>query len=314
MKKRRPAPTPKHEDSGPLPPTLTVRVRALQPLSHSKARALIESGGVTVDGEVVTDPVARPAEDAVVACGAPQGARRPRALRGPGFRVLHIDRDLVVVDKDPGVIVVPRENPDEDDPPLVSRVGATLQLAGHRVRDLWVVHRIDRATSGLVLFARREEGAEALLAEFHERRTGREYLAWTQGVPRKPEGRLTHRLLEDRETHAVTVTDDPNEGREAILDYRVEAHRGPVARLAVSLVTGRRNQIRAQLAAIGHPLLGDHWYGSRHARIGRAALHAHRLSFPHPHTRDALRFEAPIPADLQRLERELLGDKAQPRQ
>ncbi|HHN74094.1 MAG TPA: RluA family pseudouridine synthase [Acidobacteria bacterium] len=291
--------------------TLTALVRGWAGLSNRKARELIEAGGVRVGGKACTDPVRRPRPGTLVEIDdeAPTSPRRRRAITGPGFRVVHQDRSLLVVDKDPGVVVVPTGKDDPDDLPLVARVAAALELAGHRGDPLWVIHRIDRATSGLVLMARNEKAAESLRSQFHRREPRREYLAWVAGHPDPPFARLVSRLVEDPHTHRVEVTTSPNEGREAVMDYAVQAisdgSDGPVARVLVHLVTGRRNQIRALLAHFGWPLLGDGWYGGPKQAITRTALHAWRLEFAHPEKGEKMLVTAPLPDDLARLGRRL---------
>jgi 23S rRNA pseudouridine1911/1915/1917 synthase len=299
--------------------TLTVIVRALLGTSHRRARAAIEAGRVLVDDELAEDPVFRPAQGARVRV-EDEPRRRTRSsprLQGPGFRVVHEDDDLVAVDKSAGVLVVPTsEASEEEDPPLVARVAASLSLAGRRGgRSLWVVHRIDRDTSGLVLFARSETAYRRLRDDFRKRRPLREYLAWTEGVPERERGRLRHAIAETRRPgwRRMELVDSRSpRAREAILYYVVEAaSRQPArARLRVRLVTGRRNQIRVQLAAEGWPIAGDRFYGASTAEPGRAALHAARLALRHPRSGAPLELEAPLPEELRALDAALFGGTA----
>ncbi|MDH3284992.1 MAG: RluA family pseudouridine synthase [Acidobacteriota bacterium] len=293
--------------------TLTVLVRRALELSHAKARALVEAGAVSVDGAPETGAACRPAAGSVVEIVARPGPPPPRSrasLEGPGFRVVHLDRDLLVVDKAPGVVTIPtsvrREDP--DDPSLVALVGATLAEAGHRVRRLFVVHRIDRETSGLVAFARHERGANALRRQFRQRSPLREYLAWTEGVPEPASGTLIHELGVEEDSPKVRVAVVGEDGRTAELAYEVEAFRARrAARVRVRLVTGRRNQIRVQLAASGWPIVGDRYYGAKMVGSGRAALHACRLEFVHPGSGKQVAFVSHPAADLVRLDARLLG-------
>lgn len=297
--------------------TLTALVKRERELSNRQARELIERGGVQVEGVVVRDPVLRPPEGAVVSLGE-AGARRARQISGPGFRSVHIDQAMLAIDKDSGLVVIPTGRDEDGDQPLVARVASALRIAGHRADPLWVVHRIDRATSGLVLIARSEAASRSLEAQFKKRSPRREYLAWTEGIPQERQGLLTHRLHENPYTHRVELNRSKTEGKEAILEYEVEAETeapAPLrARVRVRLVTGRRNQIRVQFAGIGCPLIGDRWYandGRQLEDVGleRAALHAWRLGFRHP-TRDTpLTLEAPLPEDLSALDRRLFGDQ-----
>ncbi len=296
--------------------TLTALVKRAAGLSNRQARELIERGGVAVDGERVQDPVRRPEGRSTVTLSKPSERRR-RLINGPGFRGVYLDRALLAVDKHPGLVVIPTSRRDDDeDQPLVARVAAALRLAGHRADPLWVVHRIDRATSGLVLFARSEAAFRSLEGQFKARTPQREYLAWTAGIPEPHKGRLVHHLVEDAHTHRVEAVRDKRDlrGKEAILDYEVEAIATgtiPAARLRVRLITGRRNQIRAQFAACGWPLLGDRWYHEassvRSTLMERAALHATRLTLLHPIKEHLLKLEAKSPADLLALDQRLFS-------
>ena len=294
--------------------TLTVRLREALGLSHRQARELVLSGRVQAGGEPIRDPAWRPAEGAEIAVLDPAAGRGHATIVGPGFRVVHLDRDLVAIDKEPGVVVVPTSDPSPDDLPLVARVVAALKLAGHRVDGLHVVHRIDRETSGLVLFARHDRAWTRLRRSFRERRPEREYLAVTEGIPRPKHGELVHWLAEEPGSHRIRAVDDPVAGAvEARSCYRVEATRRhpPRAFLRVRLVTGRRNQIRAQCAAAGWPIVGDRWFGAHDPGPGRSALHAARLALP-PEALGrprSLVLEAPLPDDLARLCRRWFGDQ-----
>ncbi|MBP7570567.1 MAG: RluA family pseudouridine synthase [Acidobacteria bacterium] len=295
--------------------TLASLVREQLGLSHREAKELVESGRVVIDGQPVLDAVKRPRAGVtieVLARAATRPAPPPPRLSGPGFRTLHLDAVLLVVDKDSGVVTIPTPDSPEDTS-LVARVLGALAVAGHRGRNLWVVHRIDRETSGLVVFARTDAAARSMRAQFRARKPLREYIAWTQGLPDPPAGTLTHMLREDEQSRRVSVVRGGRDAREAILQYEVEASRGepsPRARVRVTLVTGRRNQIRVQFAGSGWPLLGDRFYGARDRGPGRTALHAARLEFLHPQTRQPLAFVSPLPEDLRELDRALFGRRA----
>jgi 23S rRNA pseudouridine1911/1915/1917 synthase len=159
--------------------------------------------------------------------------------------------------------------------------GGAPEAARRGAPRLFIVHRLDRETSGLLVFAKSAAAKHALQAQFAARAVERRYVAVVEGAVRDTEGTLRSRL---RETRAFRVRPARGSagGREAITDYRVIG-RGPATTLlALSLVTGRRGQIRAQLAALGHPIAGDRSYGARSDPLGRLCLHAARLAFTHP--------------------------------
>lgn len=293
------------------PRTLAVIVREALGVGHRRAKELVATGRVVVDGVAEVRAGARPAAGARIEVRErpstdPQVAR---AVHGPGFRVVHLDDAFVAVDKDPGVLVIPTSAPDPTDPPLVARVMAALRLAGHRARELWVVHRIDRETSGLVLFARTPAAYEALRQQFRARSPEREYVAFTEGVPIPASGELRGWLSEETRA-ARRVRSVPEHVRGALLAllrYDVEATRAtpPRARVRVRLVTGRRNQIRVQFSSKGCPLLGDRFYGATDPGPGRTALHAARLAFAHPIDGSRIELVAALPRDLATLDRTL---------
>jgi 23S rRNA pseudouridine1911/1915/1917 synthase len=156
-----------------------------------------------------------------------------------------------------------------------------------------------------VLFARTAAAAAVLKDQFARRQARREYLAVCEGIPRAHSGRLESLLVEDPKSLKVSETKDRKRGRRAACSYRIEERLTSAALLRVTLETGRRNQIRVQLAAIDHPLIGDRTYGTQSPLISRVALHAARLGFAHPHTGRAVSLESPLPADMTRLLRRL---------
>jgi 23S rRNA pseudouridine1911/1915/1917 synthase len=160
---------------------------------------------------------------------------------------------------------------------------------------VFVVHRLDRRASGLLVFATSAAAKRALQTQFAAHTVERTYLAVVEGRVARPEGTITSRLLDDapgrvRETHAR------GRGRAAVTRWRVRHSGAGHTLLEVRLETGRRNQIRVHLAGLGHPIAGDVEYGSRTDPFGRLALHAQLLAFDHPRTGARMRFDSPAPA------------------
>ena len=286
-------------DAGGAGRTLASVLRAHAPISHSLARGIVEAGLVRVRDRVVRDPAHRLNEgDDVLARFDPQTRYRERPRpRGHGFRIVLEDEHIVVVDKEPGVLTVPA--PGRRQEALSDRLVHMYAERGVRSPKLWVVHRIDRFTSGLVLFARTPSAAETLVAQWVRRTTGREYLALCEGIPSPAAGRLESRLDEGDATRKVRIAPRGGGGTVAICHYRIEERLQGAALLRVTLETGRRNQIRVQFAGKGHPVIGDHAYGRPSPLIGRTALHAARLAFTHPATGLAVRLESPLPDDMR---------------
>ena len=225
-------------------------------------------------------------------------APRAAALKGPGFRVVHEDDDVVVVEKAAGVITVPA--PSDKGISLLERLEHHYRKRGLRAVSLEAVHRIDRYTSGLVAFARHGAARAALRSEFARGRPERVYLAVVEGRLEDDRGRLRHRLAENPKSLKVHVVPEGAEGRDATCTFRVLERFEEATLVEVRLETGRRNQIRVQFAAIGHPLVGDVSYGRPSPRIGRVALHARRLAFVAP-SGTPLVFESDPPRDFREL-------------
>lgn len=287
--------------------TLAAGLHRLGEIPHSLAKGLVSRGLVKVNGRVVREPAQRlSAGDRVETTFDPQ-TRYPEEKKSRarliGFRVILEDDDFVVVEKDAGVLTVPAPNRTDDT--LIDRLLAMYARRGFKSPKLWVVHRIDRFTSGLVLFARTEDAAAALVDQFERRHPRREYLAICVGAPTPAEGKLESWLTENPQSLRVSETRDHRKGQRAVLAYRIEERLTGATLLRVTLETGRRNQIRVQMAGVGHPLVGDRTYGTPSPLITRVALHAARLGFLHPRTLRQVRVETPLPDDMRRLLRRL---------
>jgi len=236
---------------------------------------------------------------------------------GQHLDILHLDERMVAVNKPAGLPVVP----------LRSGRGASLRglLAGHLGERPYVVHRIDRDTSGVVLFARDSETHRALSRMFERREVEKTYLAVVRGNPSPAQG--TIELPLERDPHNPTrMTVVRKGGKPSRTDYRTLESYGGYAFLEVRPVTGRMHQVRVHLAAIGHPLAVDPIYGGAEAvylsefkrdyrrkkscrerpLISRLSLHACAVRLRHPLTGvDAVLFEAPLPHDLDVLLKQL---------
>ena len=278
-------------------------------VSNAEAKGLIASGCVARNRRTVGKPDERVGAGDRIEVAAEAGRKYSTAARaakgGDGWRVVHEDDDLIVVDKDAGLLTVPTAAPVGDS--LEELLLASYRKRGHKKPALHVVHRIDRFTSGLVVFARNHPAAMELRRQFKERTPERIYLAVAEGRVEPDRGRLTHSLGENPKSLKIHVVAKESEGRPASLRYLVLLRFPHATLLEVTLETGRRNQIRVQLAAERHPIVGDFSYGHPSSLIPRVALHAHRLGFDTPRGRKHLQFESPIPEDFKRLLARLKG-------
>jgi 23S rRNA pseudouridine1911/1915/1917 synthase len=277
--------------------------------SRSRAVSAIERGKVYInDAELSPGDAARrlnPGDSVRVWMDRPGSSRRqPGPHRTPDLDILYEDDDVIAINKAPGVLTVPLERKSE-----AKSVFEQIErhLRSHRTRRPFTVHRIDRDTSGVVLFAKHRAAQTALKQQFLRHEPERLYHAVVYGHPVPASGTWRDHLVWDqrsliqRRTHPT----DPR-GSEAISEYRVVERYGHVSLIEVRLVTGKRNQIRIQARLRGHTLVGEQRYvfgpdELRPIQFGRQALHAARLMVRHPVTGKPLTLEAPLPEDMQQL-------------
>jgi len=208
-----------------------------------------------------------------------------------GLVVLYEDKDLLVVDKPAGLLSVATEREK-------SRTAHSLLTdyirkgCGRSQKRLFIVHRLDRDTSGTLIFAKSEEAMLRLKARWKQ--TVKKYLAVVHGKCEKSSDTITSYLAEDEE-YNVYSTADSTQGRLSHTAYTVLRVTKGVSLLEVVLLTGRKNQIRVHLAGIGHPIVGDTKYGKEDESQPRMALHARSISFRHPFNGKQLTFESDVP-------------------
>ncbi len=232
----------------------------------------------------------------------PRGGRTLGKQDRPQLRVLYEDNAVVVLNKRAKLLAVPADN--SDTPSALSILSAELKA---KRQQAFVVHRIDRHTSGILLFAKTWPDREALVQQFIRHSPVREYLAVVRGHLRINEGTLVHHFRQEGMFQKVTTEGDPKSSR-AELRYSVEDHLKGASLVRVSLVTGLQNQIRVQLSAIGHPIIGDKKYNPSEKLergITRVALHAVHLEFIHPRSGNIVSINAEPPPDFQSLLRAL---------
>ncbi len=165
---------------------------------------------------------------------------------------------------------------------------------------LFIVHRLDQQTSGLMMFAKTVQAKETMQHNWNNMVLERKYVAVVQGTIDPPEGEVRSYLAENA-AHEVYSTDKPSEGQLAVTHYRTLKSRGKYSLVELSLQTGRKNQIRVHMKDLGHPITGDRRYGADPSPIHRLALHALTLRFIHPVTRRDMNFSTPIPASFHKL-------------
>jgi 23S rRNA pseudouridine1911/1915/1917 synthase len=290
--------------------------------SRSRARAWLERGKVFLNGQPVAAADAGrklEAGDRVGLWMDRPGTSHPRRREIAAARqtlvIVLEDADMLIADKPAGMLVEPLPGQESGEVTLVDLVADHLR-SRVRIRPR-IVHRIDRDTSGLVLFALNREAQEALKAQFEARTPERVYVAVVRGTVTPAAGTWRDRLAWDKDrliqkrAHVSEAA-----GKEAVARYTVIEQFDGAAEIDVALVTGKRNQIRVQAGVRGFPLVGERLYsfgakppGPDEPTLGRQALHAARLSFIHPTTGKQVSVTAPLPEDMRRLIAQLRAGK-----
>ncbi len=270
--------------------------------SRSEASELVATEQVSIDGVVTTAGARRVATGERVSVEVPAAIDdRPQADASVAFDVVHVDDDVIVVDKPAGLVVHPGSG--HPDHTLVNGLLARfpeIAEVGQPGRP-GIVHRLDRGTSGLLVVARTPSAYETLVGDLAAHRVRRDYQAMVVGRPEPRRGVIDAPIGRSaRQATRMTVTAS---GKPARTHYEVvETFSEPVAASLVdcTLETGRTHQIRVHLAAIGHPVLGDGTYRGARPDVGpaRPFLHARVLAFAHPTTGDLIELRSALPPDL----------------
>jgi 23S rRNA pseudouridine1911/1915/1917 synthase len=294
-------------------------------LSRSRLQALIRDGQVAVDGVPALDPNRKVGGGAHVALMVPPPVPAEPEGEAIALTIVYEDDDVIVIDKPAGLVVHPAAGHESGTlvNALIAHCGESLSGIGG-VKRPGIVHRLDKDTSGLLVVAKNDLAHQALSAQFADHgRTGpleRAYLAFVWGVPDRKRGTVEAALARSTHNREKIVVVSDESGRYAITHYEVLENlpaAAPMASLVrCELETGRTHQIRVHMAHLGHPLLGDPAYGSgfktkanrlseqsRNAlgALNRQALHAAILGFEHPRSGEFLRFESPLPSDMEAL-------------
>lgn len=214
----------------------------------------------------------------------------------PGISLLHVDDDMLVLNKPSGLLAVPGRGPENQDC-LSARVQA-------RFPDALIVHRLDMATSGLIVMARGIEAQRRLSASFEKRQVHKRYVAVVAGTLANPQpdngwNTIDLPLMVDWLNRPRSIVHHEM-GKPSVTHWRLEGeqpHAGGMTRVLLEPVTGRSHQLRVHLQAIGHPIAGDPLYAdeARRALAPRLLLHACVLELPHPRSTERVRFESPVP-------------------
>ena len=256
-----------------------------------KVKSILEHGLVSVDGHVVTryDFSLRPGMTVTVSSYRPEA---PAGTVEDHPEILYEDRNLLVINKPAGLLTISTGGEEPEDT-AYRRMTAYVRRKNPRNR-IFIVHRLDRDTSGIVLFAKNPEIKTALQDQWDELVTYRGYYAIVEGRMEESAGRLSSWLKETK-THLVYVSRKSGDGKPAVTNYQVLRDNPDYSYLRVWLETGRKNQIRVQMQEIGHPVTGDKKYGAARDPLKRLGLHAWKLELTHPFTGKRLDFSVEPP-------------------
>ncbi len=221
----------------------------------------------------------------------------PRKYQPKGFAIIHEDDDIIVGFKSAGILTVAA--PYERERTVHQFLNEYVRKGNSRSRHVvFVVHRLDRETSGVLIFAKNLRAQEFL--KDHWKETEKTYYAIVHGRMDKKAGTISSYLIED-DKYRMHSLDEGGEGKLSHTAYKVIKETDKFSLLEIDLLTGRKNQIRVHLSGEGHPLVGDQKYGRPDRRYPHLALHARSISFIHPVDGERLIFEAPVPEHFFRL-------------
>ena len=255
--------------------------------SKTTLRQMLQTGRVRVNGEIEKNARRELEEDDTVDV-ADKAVHRNLP---EGLAILHEDNDVIVVLKAHGLLTVATERERDTTAQAYLNVYLGQKKGEERIQ---VVHRLDRETSGVLIFAKNAYAREQLKEQFAAHTVDRVYIAIVEGRMDPEAGTFSSYLRERRDLRMQSVAEHP-EAKFAVTHYRTIEANDRYSMLEVTLETGRKNQIRTHLSEAGHPVLGDRMYGSEVNPIGRLALHAKLLGFDHPITRKHMVFTAPVP-------------------
>ncbi len=280
---------------------LTFLMRKMDGKSRTAVKSLLGHRQVTVNGSVQTrhDTPLKAGDKVCISAG-----KGNVELRHPKLKLVYEDEYLIIVEKKQGLLTV-AAHPGSQEMTVMSVLKAYVRKQNQR-NNIYVVHRLDRETSGLLVFAKSVQLQEYMRSYWKELVKERTYIALAEGVLDKQEGTITTWLTEDKRNAVVYSSPVDDGGAKAVTHYKVLKERRDGDQPSMSLVelhleTGRTNQIRVHLASIGHPVVGDRKYGHGNdfSPADRLCLHARVLEFIHPATERIIRFETPIPKEFR---------------
>ena len=262
--------------------------------SRDNIKSLLRNRQVLVNGEPVTqfNHELRPGDTIVIS-----SARHTGGLMARNMRLVYEDEHLIVIDKNAGLLSMASDN---EKYLTAYNILSTYIKSLKPSNRIFIVHRLDRDTSGLMMFARSEKVQSLLQRDWKRNVTARTYTALVEGEVTEPEGVIKSYIYESKAL-VMHSTPDPKRGDLAVTRFRLMKSGKEYSLLEITLETGKKNQIRLHMQEMGHSIAGDKKYGASTSPIGRLGLHASVLAFIHPVTGREMRFESKVPAKFRRM-------------
>ena len=259
--------------------------------SRNAVKGILKRGQIVVNDKPTTqfDDILQPGDLVQIRTRVASGVKLK------GIKILHEDDAVIVIDKDSGLLSMGSKK--EKQMTAYRQLMEYVQSI-HPNNRVFIVHRLDRDTSGVMIFARSKMIQQRLQKAWTETVQERSYIALVEGVVKK-DGTITSWLTEDK-TYMMHSSPKPNHGQKAITHYKVLKTNRRFSLLKVNLDTGRKNQIRVHMQDLGHPIVGDKKYGSEINAINRLGLHANAIKFKHPESGKIMKFESEVPASFTR--------------
>ena len=268
-------------------------LKELSGISRNRAKDILVGHGITVDRRNTTrfDEPLHPGQVVRVS-----KHKRSNMLLNKYVKIVYEDKDLIVIEKNEGILSMP---------------ATAKQYSAKQVLDEYfqkrhfkctahTVHRLDRETSGLMMYAKNREIAQILEDNWHDIVFDRRYVAVVSGQMEREGGTIESWLKDNKAYITYSSPEDPGGGKYSITHYHTLKTTPRCSLVELKLETGRKNQIRVHMQDIGHPVLGDRKYGDSNDPIGRLCLHAYRLDFYHPRTGEVMNFETPFPREFMK--------------
>ena len=257
-------------------------------------KAVLKDRQVSVEGKTVTqfDYILIPGQDVVVSWEKKKVVSHPRELN-----IIHIDEDIIVINKPAGLLTVAT---DKEKRRTAYSMLSTYVKEENADNKIFIIHRLDRETSGLLMFARSEAVKVQIQETWNTTISERTYVGVVEGVVDPPEGTVTSWLTESS-AFVVYSSQNDKAGKKAITHYKKIDGTKDLSLLEINLETGRKHQIRVHMQDINHPIVGDKKYGAGANFMGRMALHAMILSFTHPRTGEVCHFDTGVPTKFKQL-------------